>query len=200
MTLAADTTDAKRLLRAEAEAVRRAAARADDGTAGARLADNLLAAAIVPRRAAVSGYWPIGDEIDVMPALRVLAADGHRVALPLIVGKGRPLVFRAWRDGDAMRRGPFGIREPLDAAAEIEPAVVLVPLLAFDRAGSRLGFGGGFYDRSLAALRARSPVLAVGIAWSAQELAAVPRDRHDEALDWVVTEREAIRIEPGGAS
>ncbi len=200
MTLAADTTDAKRLLREDAEAARRAAASAGDGSAGARLAENLWAAAVVPRRAAVSGYWPIGDEIDVMPALLALAADGHKVALPVIVGRGRPLEFRVWREGDATRRGAFGIREPLDAAPAIEPDVVLVPLLAFDRAGFRLGYGGGFYDRSLAALRARSPVLAVGIAWSAQEVAAVPRGGHDEPLDWVVTERDAIRIAPDGTS
>lgn len=197
MTLATDISDAKRGLRAEATAARRTAAHADDGTAGARLAERLAAAAIVPRAATVSGFWPIGDEIDVMPALRALAAAGHTVALPVVTGRGRPLLFRVWREGDAMQSGPFGIHEPLESAPSIDPDVVLVPLLAFDRAGFRVGYGGGYYDRSLAALRARALVVAVGIAWSAQEIAAVPHDARDEPLDWVVTEREAIRVARG---
>jgi len=194
-----DIDDAKRALRAASDARRRVAAAADDGAAGERLAALFLEAIAVPESAPVSGFWPIGDEIDVMPLLRALAARRHSIALPVIAGRGRPLIFRRWVEGDDMAAGPFGIREPLDGAPEIAPRVLLVPLLAFDRAGYRLGYGGGFYDRSLAALRETGEALAVGAAWAAQEVAAVPRGAHDQVLDWVVTEREAIRISGAAA-
>ena len=194
-----DIDDAKRALRAASDARRRVAAAADDGAAGERLAALFLEAIAVPESAPVSGFWPIGDEVDVMPLLRELAARGHPVALPVVAGRGRPLVFRRWVEGDAMAAGPFGISEPLEGAPAIAPAVLLVPLLAFDRAGYRLGYGGGYYDRSLAALRDKAETLAVGIAWAGQEVAAVPRDSHDQKLDWVVTEREALRVSGGAA-
>lgn len=198
MSEATDTTEAKRRCRAEAELRRRHAALADDGTAGTRIAEAVLASALVPAGAPVSGFWPIGDEVDALTALRALAARGHTVALPVVVGRGWPLVFRRWVEGDNMASGPFGIREPLDSAPEIAPRVLLVPLLAFDRDGFRLGYGGGFYDRSLAGLRQRGHALAVGVAWAGQEVPAVPHDAHDQRLDWIVTERELIRIEGGG--
>lgn len=194
MSEAIDINETKRSCRARAVESRRAAALADDGTAGTRIAGNLLAAGMVPPGAPVSGFWPIRDEVDALTALRELAVRGHPVALPVVVGRGRPLVFRRWIESDGMATGPFGIREPLDGAPEIEPRVLLVPLLAFDRAGFRLGYGGGFYDRSLAGLRMAGDALAIGIAWAGQEVAAVPRDAHDQPLDWIVTEREAIRI------
>lgn len=199
MQSATDIDEAKRALRKEAAARRSDAAAADDGGAGARLAERFLGAVTVPAGAPVSGFWPIRTEIDVMPLLRALAARGHAIALPVVVGPARPLVFRAWREGDAMAAGPYGIREPLDDAPEIAPHVLLVPLLAFDRAGYRLGYGGGFYDRSLAALRDRGTAMAVGVAWAAQEVAAVPHDERDQPLDWVVTEQEALRIAGGTA-
>ncbi len=193
-----DIDDAKRALRIEAAARRNEAAAADDGGAGRWLSLRFLDAITVPDGAPVSGFWPIRGEINVMPLLRALAARGHPVALPVVAGRGRPLVFRAWREGDATADGPYGIREPLASAPALSPRVVLVPLLAFDRAGHRLGYGGGFYDRSLAGLRAQAPVLAVGIAWAAQEVPAVPHDSRDQRLDWVVTERAALRL-PGDA-
>lgn len=198
MQAATDLDEAKRALRKAAAARREAAAAAGDGSAGAALAERFLDSVAIPAGAAVSGYWPIASEIDVMPLLRELAARGHVIALPCVDGKDRPLAFRAWVAGDAMARGAFGIREPLSGASAVEPAVLLIPLLAFDRAGYRLGYGGGFYDRSLAALRAKGSVLAVGIAWAAQETEFVPRDEYDQPLDWTVTERGAIRA-PGGA-
>ena len=196
---ATDIDDAKRALRIEATARRRDAAAADGGGAGEKLASRFLGSVAIPDGAPVSGFWPIGDEIDVMPLLRALAARGHPVALPVVAGRGRPLVFRRWVEGDAMAAGPFGIREPLDGAPEIAPRILLVPLLAFDRAGYRLGYGGGFYDRSLATLRETGEALAVGVAWAGQEVAAVPRGAHDQRLDWIVTEREAFRISGAAA-
>jgi 5-formyltetrahydrofolate cyclo-ligase len=192
MTITADLYQAKRAMRREATARRRELAAPAD--AGPRLIDNLLGAGAVPDGAPVSGFWPIGSEIDMAPVLRALAARCHAVALPVVVGRDRPLVFRAWREGDAMAEGPYGIREPLESAPEIAPQVLLVPLLAFDRAGYRLGYGGGFYDRSLSMLRAGGRAIAIGAAWAAQEVPAVPHDQHDQLLDWMLTERECFRI------
>ncbi|MBE9553105.1 MAG: 5-formyltetrahydrofolate cyclo-ligase [Proteobacteria bacterium] len=197
MTITADIDEAKRAMRREATARRREIAAPDD--ADPLLIDNLLGSRAVPDGAPVSGFWPIGSEVDMVPVLRALAARGHAVALPVVVGRNRPLVFRTWREGDAMAEGPYGIREPLESAPEIAPQVLLVPLLAFDRAGYRLGYGGGFYDRSLAMLREDGPVTAIGAAWAAQEVPAVPHDQHDQPLDWMLTERECFRI-AGGAS
>jgi len=194
-----DIAEAKRALRREAATRRASAAAADGGGAGERLAARFFESVTVPGDAAVSGYWPIGDEIDVMPLLEALAARGHAIALPVVAGPRRPLVFRRWRAGDDMAEGPYGIREPLAAAPAMAPRVVLVPLLAFDRTGSRLGYGAGYYDLSLAGLREQGETLAVGIAWAAQEVAAVPHDARDQPLDWVVTEAMAIRI-PRAAS
>jgi 5-formyltetrahydrofolate cyclo-ligase len=192
MTAIADIDDAKRAMRREATARRREVAA--PGDAARWLVDNMLSAGAIPEGAPVSGFWPIGSEIDLAPLLRALAARGHTVALPVVVGRDRPLDFRAWREGDEMAEGPYGIREPLESAAEITPQVLLVPLLAFDRAGYRLGYGGGYYDRSLASLRARGNAIAIGVAWAAQEVPAVPHDEHDQPLDWMLTERECFRI------
>lgn len=194
---AAGLVEAKQAARRAATARRRGEAAAGDGNAGSLLAEIALAEIDFADGAAIAGYWPIASEMDVQPLLRGLAARGHPIALPVVAGRGRPLIFRAWREGDEMADGAFGIREPLPAAAEIEPGVLLVPLLAFDRAGFRLGYGGGFYDRSLAGLREKAAVLAVGIAWAGQETAAVPRDSRDQPLDRIVTEREVIIVEGG---
>ncbi len=194
MNAVSDLDEAKQSLRRSATTRRREAAARDDGAAGRALAETVLRDIALPDGAAVSGYWPIASEIDVAPLLRELAARGHRIALPAVTARDRPLVFRAWREGDAMADGPFGIREPLASAATIEPQVVLAPLLAFDRAGYRLGYGGGFYDRSLAELRAARPTLAIGVAWAAQEVRGVPHDGRDQPLDWVATQSEAISM------
>lgn len=189
-----DIDEAKRALRKQAATRRAHAAAADGGGAGERLTARFFESVAIPKGAPVSGYWPIGDEIDVMPLLRTLATRGHPIALPVVAGPRRPLVFRRWVAGDDMAEGPYGIREPLATAPVVVPRVVLVPLLAFDRDGCRLGYGAGFYDRSLAGLRENGKTLAVGIAWSTQEVAAVPHDASDQPLDWVVTDQEAIRI------
>jgi len=107
--------------------------------------------------------------------------------MPVMQGRTRPLLFRAWAPGDAMDRAVWGIAEPKADRAELEPDVLIVPLLAFDRRGWRLGYGGGFYDRTLRHLRARKAVTAVGIAFDEQEVDAVPHLDYDERLDWVLT-------------
>jgi len=103
-------------------------------------------------------------------------------------------VFRAWRPEDPLEPAGFGTRVPLENQPELTPEFLIVPLLAFDRAGYRLGYGGGFFDRSLARLKDMGTTLAVGVAYAAQEVADVPRDSHDQPVDWIVTEAEAIRV------
>jgi 5-formyltetrahydrofolate cyclo-ligase len=178
----------KRALRAEAALVRRIAHQALHGVAGPRIAAHALAAPPLRSAAVVSGYWPMAEEADPLPLLDALAAEGRAVALPVVVGRHRPLEFRQWRPGDPLEPGGHGTRHPLAQAAVLVPDLLLVPLLAFDRQGSRLGYGGGYYDRTLAMLRASGPAVAMGLAYAAQEVAALPRDGHDQHLDWVVTE------------
>jgi 5-formyltetrahydrofolate cyclo-ligase len=137
--------------------------------------------------ALVSGFASLPEELRTWPLLRRLARNGVRLALPVIQGKGLPLLFRGWTPGDAMDSGVWGIAEPKADKPQVEPDVVLVPLLAFDRRGWRLGYGGGFYDRTLAGLRRRKPIVAVGLAYDGQEVDAVPRLEYDQRLDWVLT-------------
>jgi 5-formyltetrahydrofolate cyclo-ligase len=141
----------------------------------------------------VSGFSAIRDEIDPAGLLARLAEEGHRLALPVIEGKGRPLLFRAWAPGDAMGTAQWGIAEPLPDQPEVYPDVVLVPLLAFDAQGYRLGYGGGFYDRTLARLRTRKPVIAVGIGYDELRIDAVPHLDYDQRLDWVLTPSGPLR-------
>ncbi len=145
-----------------------------------------------PKDCVVSAYWPIGSEIDPRPLMTHLHEAGHPIALPVISARGNPLVFRAWRPDDPLEQAGFGTQVPLGFQPELTPRVLIVPLLAFDRAGYRLGYGGGFYDRTLARLRESGAVLAVGVAYAAQEVARVPRDGGDQPVDWIVTEAEAI--------
>ncbi len=147
-----------------------------------------------------SVYHPIRGEVDTMPLLAAMAARGITTALPVIGGRRTPLRFVAWAPGDAVASGSrFGIPEPLPGAAAVEPDVVFVPVAAFDRRGHRLGYGAGFYDATLAALRASKAVHAVGIAFSVQEVERVPAEGHDERLDAVITETDVILCGPDRA-
>jgi 5-formyltetrahydrofolate cyclo-ligase len=135
---------------------------------------------------------PLKSEINPLPLLRKLADAGASLALPVVAGRGKPLTMRAWTWGEPLVAGVWGIREPPPAAAEVDPDVVLAPLLAFDRAGYRIGYGAGYYDLTLAHLRSKKPVTAVGIAFAAQEIETVPRTAFDVRLDLVLTETETI--------
>lgn len=138
---------------------------------------------------AVSGYVPIGDEIDPRPALSALSATGIGCCLPVVVGKDRPLIFREYADGAPLQAGPFKTKHPLPSAPEVVPDVILVPLLAFDRNLNRLGWGGGFYDRTLAQLKQSTDhPIAIGIAYSAQQVDTLPTEVFDHPLDRVITE------------
>jgi 5-formyltetrahydrofolate cyclo-ligase len=142
----------------------------------------------------VSGFMPLKSEINPLPLLQKLAEAGARLALPAIAGRGKPLVMRAWEFGAPLDRGQWGIREPKPEAAEVEPDILLVPLLAFDRAGYRLGYGAGYYDMTIHRLRGLKAVTAVGIAFAAQEVPKIPTTPRDERLDLVLTEREVIDL------
>jgi 5-formyltetrahydrofolate cyclo-ligase len=142
----------------------------------------------------VAGFMPLVAEINPLPLMQKLAGQGARLALPAIAGRGKALIMRPWEFGAPLERGQWGIREPTPDAADVEPDILLVPLLAFDRAGHRIGYGAGYYDLTIAALRARKPVAAVGLAFAIQEVAAVPATPRDSRLDLVLTEREAIDL------
>lgn len=189
-----DAGERKAALRGEARSRRAAAAETAGGHASAALAANFFAALSLDASAVVAGYQPINDEIDPGPLMTELEARGHALALPAIAPRenapgGDELVFRIWRTRDPLGPGPFGTRQPDASAAPVRPGVVLVPLLAFDGAGHRLGYGKGYYDRALVALRgAESSVVAVGLAYAAQRVEAVPVTGRDQRLDWIVTE------------
>jgi 5-formyltetrahydrofolate cyclo-ligase len=179
--------DQKKDLRARALALRKAAYDLHGVEASRRLAAHGLDFLRVQPGMTVSGFAAIRDEINPADLMTWLHAEGVMLALPVMAGKGLPLLLRAWAPGDAVAPAQWGIAEPLDDKPEVEPDVVLLPLLAFDAQGNRLGYGGGFYDRTLAKLRANKPVLAVGLAYDEQRVDAVPVESYDQRLDWVLT-------------
>ena len=140
----------------------------------------------------VSGFMPMQSEISPLPLMRKLADAGAQLALPAIAGRGKPLIMSAYRFGDELARGQWGIREPKGEAAEVAPDILLVPLACFDRAGHRIGYGAGYYDMTIRALRAKKKVTAIGLAFAVQEIPLVPATEGDERLDLVLTEREVI--------
>ncbi len=140
----------------------------------------------------VSGYAPIRNELDPMPLMLALTAQGARLALPVILARGHSLSFRAWSPGDRLTLGALGIPEPSPVAAELVPQVMLVPLAAFDRTGHRIGYGGGYYDYTFSHLRKAHHVTGVGLGFAVQETEAIPALAHDAALDYVLTERETL--------
>ncbi len=188
--------EAKAALRRTSRQRRRAAASGGDSAEACR---RLLDSLAIPAATTVSGYWPLRDELDPRPILSALAKRGQRLCLPVVVESGVPLVFRGWRPDVSLEPAAFGTQVPGADCPVLEPDILLVPLLAFDRRGFRLGYGGGFYDRTLATLRGRRPVLAVGLAFAGQEVDAVPVEAGDEPLDRIVTEREVMTPERSAA-
>lgn len=142
----------------------------------------------------IAGYWPLGSEIDCRPALTAIGASGCRLVLPVAGHRGDRLLFRVWEPGKKLESGPFGTSHPPASAIVLEPDILLVPLLAFDRQGNRLGYGAAYYDRTLAALRPSRPVTAWGFAFDEQEVAEVPAEPTDQKLDGVITDRRLLRF------
>jgi 5-formyltetrahydrofolate cyclo-ligase len=186
----------KAILRSEALARRRAATDVDPAAFAAHLAEAGAELVAELRPGIVAAYFALRDEASTLPLLDALAGAGVLTALPITGARGTALVFRLWRPGDAVVEGKMGISEPSPAAAEVAPDLLFVPLAVFDRAGHRIGYGAGYYDRTLAALRARKKICAVGVAYASQETAKIPHESHDQPLDFVLTERELIDCRP----
>jgi 5-formyltetrahydrofolate cyclo-ligase len=184
-------TPSKSELRTAALARRSALSEADRAAASDALARLAFPLPIRPDTV-VAGYAPIRSEIDPVPLMRALAEQGARQALPAIVARDAPLVFCAWTPEQMLQPGAYGILAPAPGAPHLIPDILLVPLAAFDRAGHRIGYGAGYYDRSLTQLRAVQPVTAIGLAFDTQEIAAIPAGPHDVALDFVLTETRVI--------
>jgi 5-formyltetrahydrofolate cyclo-ligase len=174
-------------LRAELRA-RRAEAKRANPDAGVHAARHFARAGLSGFKT-VAIYHPQGAEMDPYPVAAVLERQGARIALPVAVERDAPLVFRLIGEGGAMRPDAVGIPSPTPDAADVIPDLVICPLLGFDRRGGRLGQGGGFYDRTLAVLRAGGPVVAIGLAYAAQELPSLPAGPFDQPLDGVLTEQ-----------
>jgi 5-formyltetrahydrofolate cyclo-ligase len=192
MLAASDIENRKRLMRAEARA------RRDRVTPEEREKAARILAEKRDIRCDLSGvlaaYLPIRSEIDCMPLVTRLAGEGWRIALPVVIADGAPLEFHAWTPGDPTTPGRFGIPQPA-TATPLTPSVLLVPLLAFDRHCHRLGYGGGHYDRTLADLRAKGAITAIGLAFDAQEVPDIPAGPHDQPLDCVLTPSAMIRAQ-----
>ena len=148
----------------------------------------------LPPGTIVAGYSPINSELDPFPLMRALADKGTTLALPVIIARNHALIFREWQPDEGLVRGPYGIFQPSSDADDVDPDIVLVPLAAFDRAGHRIGYGRGYYDRTLENLRRVKKVTVIGVAFAVQEIETVPRLPHDEQLDCVLTERELIDL------
>ena len=190
-----DVVKQKSALRETAVARRRNLADTAGPNAGLRLADHIVAHLSGRPAGVVSGYLPMSDEIAPLPALARLIQSGWVIAMPVVTGKAEPLVFRQWAEGDALEPGPLNTCHPLSSVAELTPDVLLVPLLAFDAAGQRIGWGGGFYDRTIAGLRVEKDIVTLGTAFLGQQVDKVPSASHDELLDGVITEAGVMETE-----
>ena len=195
MTDTPEIAQQKKLARKAAEAARAVAHTVLTDTAALTLArTGIDFAGPVPGRT-VSAFIPFGDEIDTRPLLAKLAAEGFTTCVPVVVKPATPLEFRAWVPGEETVPGRWNIPVPPETAKVVEPDVLLVPLLAFDRQGYRLGYGGGFFDRTIERLRGLKPVVAIGVAYSAQRVDEVIRGEHDQKLDWILTEAGPVKAE-----
>ena len=188
--------DTKQRLRAELFARRDALDRGRRVAASREISELALGLDALADVRPVGGYWPIRSEVDPRPLLEGLLARGQEVALSQI--RHPHLSWRFWRPGDVLVHGGFGVREPGPDAPEVFPRALLVPLAAFDRRGGRLGYGKGHFDRTIAELSARGPLLTIGLAFAIQEIDAVPLEAHDRPLDLIVTEEGVIVPAPSG--
>ena len=182
----------KKQARSDASDIRKTIHENSGSEAGIALAARGLPIKKSPQQQIISAFHSFGTEVSTFELFDRLVRDGWTTALPIVVAKNTPLVFRKWAPGEPLVSGLWGIQIPPDTAPEVQPDVLLVPLLAFDRKGFRLGYGGGFYDRTLEKLRAVKNVTAIGVAYAGQEVDAVLRNAHDQQLDWIMTDREVI--------
>jgi 5-formyltetrahydrofolate cyclo-ligase len=186
------TADPKRALRREALARRGEVAPEARAAFSRRLAMEGVRLALSWRPRAVSAFHPLPDEPDTLELLAALAREGFATALPVVVDRRVALTFRLWRPGDPTRAGAMSIPEPLPSSPAVDPDLLFTPLACFDRRGHRIGYGAGYYDRTLARLRDMKPIHAVGVAYGVCEIASVPYEAHDQSLDAIVTDQETI--------
>ena len=167
----------------------------DRHRAGEKAAESFLQNITLSQHFIISAYWPAQTELDCRPLIYALVDGGYRLALPAVTKKTQSICFRHWKPGDGLAKSNFGIFEPLASAKGITPNVMIIPFLAINSQGFRLGYGGGYYDRVLRTLRKKIPdLLAVGFGYSAQITATLPYDENDEPLDWLVTEQGTHRF------
>lgn len=158
-----------------------------------KICQNFLKTIPLMPQSVISAYWPVNSEADVKPLMEKLISNGHTLSLPAIADDRESITFRRYRLYDPIMMGPFRIPQPFDSAENMNPSVILVPILGFNRNGHRLGYGKGFYDTLLAEIRMERPVTVVGIAFSEQEI-DFPFEEHDQTMDWIITEQECIKI------
>ncbi|MDP6189650.1 MAG: 5-formyltetrahydrofolate cyclo-ligase [Gammaproteobacteria bacterium] len=162
--------------------------------AGLLIAQQIIEQVDIPPNSQVSGFWPLAEELDTLPLLHALHTAGHQILLPVMQGAGKPLVFATWAPGDTLVTASFNTLEPASNQPRMVPNVMFCPLLAFDRKGYRMGYGGGFYDRSIAQIKASQKLLTIGVAFAAQEVDSIITGPYDMPLDKIVTEQEVITI------
>ncbi len=183
--------DDKRILRSAMLAWRATLSEEERRAASSGLLETLRRERPFDTPCVVSGFWPIKEEIDIRPLMIELFNQGCQLCLPVVQAKGQPLLFRAWRPGDPLEQGVFGTLQPSPRRETLEPQALIVPLLACDQEGWRLGYGGGFYDRTLEGLRSRVRVRAAGVGFDAQLVPEVPHGPRDQKLDWLLTDKRA---------
>lgn len=141
----------------------------------------------------LAGFWPMATELDLVPLLSELDRQGVTCGLPVVEATATPLIFRKWRTGDELDKGPYGTSHPSDRQDVIEPDMLLIPLLGFDLDGARLGYGGGYYDRTIEAMRSHSKVCCVGVGFDGQQVGCIPTGPYDQKMDWIVTPTRVIQ-------
>ena len=179
---------------------RRRTLHAEKSAVAAREIAHRVLEEVRPAQKCVAGYWPIGDELDPRPALEAIIAAGGQAALPVVAGQGQVLIFRQWSCGDPLDQGPFGTAHPNPRAPAVTPDILLLPLIAYDKTGHRLGYGAGYYDRTVEALRAQRGIIVIGLAYDEQEIDTVPAGSHDQRLDAIITDARALWFNPAAQS
>lgn len=142
----------------------------------------------------VALYYPVNDELDTMVLAKALSDKRVKLALPVVEKKNNPLVFREWQEHTPLENGHYNIPVPTNESPVVVPSHIVVPLVAYNSNGARLGYGGGYYDRTLALLRENHQICAIGYGFGAQHVDDLPTDKLDQPLDWIITEREAIKV------
>lgn len=141
----------------------------------------------------LAGFWPMAQELDLVPLLSKLDQQGMTCALPVVEAPACPLVFRKWRRGDELDKGPYGTSHPFDTQGVVEPEMLIIPLLGFDLEGARLGYGGGYYDRTIEAIKSHSKVCCIGVGFDEQQVECIPTGPYDQKMDWIVTPTRVIQ-------